>query len=303
MSEQYAPHDQDGPSLTRRTFLGVMALGIIGFVGNEAPQRKDKILPSEDMTFRLPDVKERLTGISYEPLDAVYVLKLLRTLEQKRGTTESRVEAAKKSLHLAMNVGVSSVGTAFQIDESGIFLTVKHVVSNASTPNIHTTYPFILEDPFTGESVEAVDFALHPKADMAIIHAPNGKPRKPFPGLQLDFSHIPDGEALWMISLYPGNDGHIYSTLENGRVDRSKSYPSTMGTGDNAVHMESAAQLEVTNMIPSGGTSGGSIVNSQGAIVGLEVGTYPNDAPNRSQYTGAKIVPLSYALSLPSYIS
>lgn len=303
MSAEFAEascHEQkNNAAITRRLLLSG-ALGALGvcFLRNES--RPDH-LPHDnlDTITQLKDVPSDISSYySAERLNGEYTKQLLQTLEQEQGDAISRFEATKKSLRQVKVNG--AIGTALQIDESGIYLTAKHAVSGTRVDS-RALDPISIINPYTGEAAYAVDVALHPTADIAIVGAPSGKPKKPQSGLQVSFGDVQDSERLVMVSLVPSqNSRACFQIIEEGVTDTSVVFPD-LKDSSGAYLAKSMASLGVKDLIPRGGSSGGPIVNDHGIVIGIESGAYPVEARHFSDYKGARVTPLRWALSLNTH--
>jgi len=285
--------------ITRRIILG-SAMGSLATLLLGSSEKQSERLPAHslDVITPLRDMPESIRGASLELLNAQYISWLLKELEHEKGDAWTRIEATERSLRRVEGHGKpGSIGTALQIDESGIYLTAKHVVSDFQRPSEPTPYLTSIVDPRTGESAFAMDYALHPRADIALVSAPTGKPKKPTTGIQLNFLDIQQSERLVMVSLFPTQNYDSNLITEEGIVDRSIAF-FDIKNADATYFAESEASLAVEGLIPRGGSSGGPIVNNRGVVVGVESGAYPSGARTIQNYKGARITPLGYARSI-----
>lgn len=284
MSEVQHRHEPETPWLARRSFLiGAGAILAAQLTGCEKKNQND-ILPDREVLVRLPQVEQGpLYSDSLERINTAYLSELLSGLQAEAKSPEAKVRAVQQSLRRIK--GPTIEATAFEIDESGYYLTVEHAIRG----DYKSEAPIII-NPYTGERSLVAEVRAHDKADMAIIYAPNGRPPKPTRNLQFDFSALTDEQRLWLIGLYPSKKQELLRCIKPGRVDRSVELAG--------FNVEQASRVAVKGIIPFGGTSGSPIVDGSGTVVAVEAGAFPDDAKSTDAYQGAVVTPLAYARQL-----
>lgn len=286
----------------RRTLLA--SAGAILLAATSCGNRpKTALLPDEEVTSIINrGVAKQETDIPVEEIDYTYLEEIIGELQQTRGNTEKRVKAAHQSLRLMrQETGVDErveYATAFQIDESGIYLTANHA-AKYSISEVLSQFQLSVTNPISGEASRVQAALKHPRADVAIVYAPTGRSKKPTPDLRLNFDSLEDEEQLWMVGFVPRRDGRVYETVRTGHIDNSVKMSDASANEKyfpNFVR-EAASKIAVRGLIPVGGTSGSPIVNQRGEIVAIESGFFPL-AEKVEEYEGAVVVPLSYLKTL-----
>ncbi len=271
---------------SRRTLIrGFLAGNVLALAGCST-ENANNFLPDRQQLTKLDEVSKSSFNVSpMEKIDQQYIVVLLDELQHERGSLKERIEALKSSLR---RITTTSVGeaTVFEIDESGYYLTAKHVLTEDN--DILTA----IENPYTGESSIVVDRVMIPNADLALVYAPTGKPMKPTQHLQLNLKDVEDSQELWMVGLYRQNDV-LYQYYQHGFTDKSVQLSSRMNQ-DITQRAEPDAMVAVKGMIPAGGTSGSPIVNEEGVVIAIESGFYPVPANSRNEYQGAIVAPVLY---------
>lgn len=297
---------ENGAPLERRVSRRSLLAGAVGILGLYAVARGSEAPPAAralargDYAVRLPAFADQaITLANYEPLPTSRLRALFEQLTAARADAPSRVEAIKKSLRLVRNIESGAIGTALELDESGVYLTARHCLAEPNRPNQRSPYPIVIQDPYSGERHLAQNFLLHPAADLALVHAPNGRPARPTADLQLSLNEIGQAEGLWMISLRPvvaeGQPTLFYRYQSSGTADTSRVYSDSLGGDPSRLQVVAAAQLAVAGLTPLGGTSGGPIVDAAGVVRAVESGAYPAGALRAADYQGATVVPLAEA--------
>jgi hypothetical protein len=288
MREFQGGNTSEAPLLSRRSFLiglgAVMALELTG-CGNG---KSDELLPEKEVRTNLPEVDgDVFNSNPLEYMDREYLSGLFDTLRTEIKDKETKVKAVQGSLRRIKDTTDGMEATVFQIDESGYYLTAKHTLPHDLAGHLVT-----VANPYDGEESLVTECRVHPSADIAVLYAPNGRPPRAIEGLQLDFPNFEDEQELWMIGLYTNKDQELFRCIKYGQVDEGVELShDTFGE---------RTRVAVRKMIPFGGTSGSPIVNSEGTIVGVESGAFPDNAKTLKEYDGAVIAPLSYISELPS---
>lgn len=302
--EALQPSDDEERYINRRQFLIAACAGLLT-ASTFAGDMYTKGLPAEAQTDEFERVYDNHeTDISLDSIDRLYLARLLNGFTRHGNNTERSVEAANKSLRLlSMEVGVERTqdyATAFEIDESGIYLTASHAAIFVDS-EIFPQPQMSIVNPETGDESKVKVSIKHPKADIAVVYAPTGQPSAPTQNLTMNLSEIHDNTQLWMVGLIPTSKNIYYETYRTGFVDKSIQLSDIVEVEEYlpGYIRESGSLIAVRGLIPVGGTSGSPILNSCGSIVGVESGTFPN-ARSVSEYQGAMIVPLSYLDTIAS---
>ena len=288
MSELQHTNSNEVPQLTRRSFLiglgAVLALELTG-CGNG---KNDELLTEQEVRTSLPEVDgDVFNSNPLEYIDTAYLSELLAALQTENSDKETKVEAVQGSLRLIKDMTDGTEATVFQIDDSGYYLTAKHTLPDDLAGRLVT-----IVNPYDGEESLVTECRVHDTADIAVVYAPNGRPARATEGLQLDFPNLADEQKLWMIGLYSNRELDSFRFIKYGQVDEGVEL-------SHATYSE-GTRIAVRGIIPFGGTSGSPIVDSDGTIVGVESGAYPDNAKTIEEYDGVVITPLSYAWVLPS---
>ncbi len=270
----------------RRTFIRRFLAGSALVLAGCSSEKAEDLLPDRQQLTRLNELENGEFNVSpMEKINQQYITVLFDELQQERGNGQERIEALTSSLRRITTTFVGEA-TVFEIDESGYYLTAKHVLSD--NKNVFT----VIKNPYTGESSVVVDHVMTPNADLAIVYAPTGKPKKPTQHLQVNLENVKDDQELWMIGLFRQNND-LYQYYQHGRIDKSVRLASRMDQ-DASLRAEPDAMVAVKDMIPAGGTSGSPIVNRDGIVVAIESGFYPIPSNSRNDYKGAIVAPLGY---------
>ncbi|MBL4602489.1 MAG: trypsin-like peptidase domain-containing protein [Emcibacteraceae bacterium] len=144
-------------------------------------------------------------------------------------------------------------GTAFSIDNSGIWITARHVTEGCDQ--------LLLARPFRRPlRVEA--HVEHNNADVSIIKTKGG-----YAALPIDFSPPSYNQEGFHFGFPRGNPGDVYSRLIGRRTMKTTGAHNYKET----VHVW-AEKIRVPDSNESlGGISGGPILNAAGSVVGIHV--------------------------------
>lgn len=294
--ERYSPKH-----ILRNLLLGgtVLSLSLLIAVGicNSQPDQSQFVNDPQHIFIDKPETIYRFGAFTYDtasnetdPLDINYLQSLINTLHSEQGDRTTRAQSVARHF---THVGNSSGGmaSALQIDESGIYLTAAHVLTDEAgnlNPNkIYAHTPFVDSRAFQANSVVATDW----DTDIAIFYAPTGKPRKPVENIQLKDEPAPD-ETLWLLGTPGVNRNYTFIGILRGVFDPSVNFTRP---GKNL--------LPVRGMIPFGGSSGGPVIDREGRVVAVESGTLwegPNPSNERNKYKGASVAGISHLKDLLS---
>lgn len=213
------------------------------------------------------------------PLELPYLVSLFRTLENQKGSKEAGGRAVLNGIYRI--TGTRGAGSAFQIDRSGIYLTVAHNIMDRNSGVIDQVPPIIYH-PNSNAGFRVNTIYCDPNKDIALVYAPSGINRGAPDNLRIKTATLTIGETIWVAGLRPRQSGSE-SIIERGIV-----------RGTVEVYVD-ADRVKVKDMRPFGASSGGPAVNSEGELVGIETGAYgeSNGQNKRSNYRGGLIVPIS----------
>ncbi len=267
--------------------LGGPVIGIGTRVGYEAYKQAHDDPPffPDQPSFapiKKDEIKDPLTNIEHvdlegvEKLDPEYVRKVFDELKKDKGSTKDRINAVYTNLYQT-----SGGSTALMVDKSGIFICAGHTMGNL--PEHFEPYEGFFIDwftsPHTQKSYLIYQFMVVPESDLAIVYAPTSEDKMIVPGLTINTLLPQEGERLWAYGVYEDrtNDPMFMLRVRNGKKTRLEAteedyYKDLFG---------------INGLIPSGGMSGGPVVDRTGAIRGTISGTIPYDAPSSAYYTGA----------------
>lgn len=152
-------------------------------------------------------------------------------------------------------VRANSTGTAFSIDDEGYWLTARHVVDNCDRI-------FLIVDHERRKAVRVAEVALHPVADVAMLRTKNAPP-----ALRLVDRSLTFGEVGFGLGYPKGDPGDIAGKLM-GRA----SLQVIGRRGEKSPLLVWSEQLRMPDRAGSlGGLSGGPMLDTNGAIVGVVV--------------------------------
>jgi len=174
---------------------------------------------------------------------------------------EDRAEAVFNSVR-SIHLNGDFIGTAFEIDESGYFVSVSHLVdtiTRAKEQNPNDDVDVHIVNNYTSTGFKYKNAVRTYNSDAAILYAPTGKPRYLTEGVRLS-SNIPeDDEQLWAYTHFRGLQAQVLS----GRVDWGALTSQTW-------HTTEGAMIPVRRMVPARGMSGSPIVNRHGYVVAIQ---------------------------------
>lgn len=274
--------------------------------GDSAPLVTPKLQQRNYAVARAPFYKVRQPDL--EQVDTVYLSRALHKLQQESGTVQERVKAVQGALRTVRWNGLGTpydMGSAVEIDESGIYLTANHIAA-FSTSALLGQVKLAINNPVDGAVMPVQATLKHSRADVAILYASTGKAARVTPGLAMRTTPLADREQLWLLGFHPVFDASktevLYEVEHTGWVDNSVQFETVTGIDKNfpSFVQEEGSEVLVRELIPYGGTSGSPIIDNQGFVRGIESGVYLKGANKVENYLGAKIVPLSYVNDLPS---
>ena len=156
----------------------------------------------------------------------------------------------------------SCSGTAFAIDDRGHWLTARHVVKGCGKVALQTG---------PRQAVRVAEIVSHPRADVALL-----KTGLNAPALPLTSGPLFKGQDGFHLGFPRGEPGDVYGELM-GRVKvRSRRYAEP---GILWAEIDRAPR----NDLPLGGLSGGPVLTSEGAVVGVAIAA----SPRRGRVTSA----------------
>lgn len=235
----------------------------------------------------------------------VYLDYLLRSFQEQSSTRQERLEAVRSSLRTVDMINDPdnpARGTAFQIDESGIYITANHAAMHTTNEALNQAR-LVITNPDTGQVYQVTKAIKHTKADIAVLYSPTGKSPKPTPNLVLHADTLKDGERLQLVGFYfPHGEPQLVTRM--GWVDRSIRVLGKKASKDPDITWVTSSRMAVRDLKPFGGTSGSPIIDVAGRVVGVESGAYPGRVNSVDEYEGAIITPLYSVRNLaeqPSY--
>ncbi len=215
---------------------------------------------------------------------------LIPILATPKGTVDSRLLATIDSISWIRNE--KGGGTALMVDESGYYITVAHNFFQidkdkpSNSPLIAPT--FEAYHPKTGIISRVSKILISLEDDFALVYAPNGKPPKAEDAMQITWS-LPEPPArLWTLFMQQATPPVLDIGVTTG-LYRNWS-PDDQRNGFVPSQLQQSFVMEGAQ--PWFGASGGPIIDSQGVVVGLEQGSYP-EAQNVSDLLGGIGIPLS----------
>lgn len=230
-----------------------------------------------------------------EQLDLKYLDTILTELQKERGTKEQRIQAVKDDLS---RVEVRGGASALMLCDSGYFLSAGHSFGALGDGELkpHTELSVVYH-PRTGVLTPVKQFIIDANFDLAISFAPTGQPKHIIDHLQFRLTDLEDKERVSVLGLYKGKkDLELNMSLLKGNVDKQASMAMK--------HYQNLVVIQ--GLIPYGGLSGAPGLDSQGRVVTVESGSFPQDAPSRDKYLGAtmsRVVDLRQILQEPKVFS
>lgn len=287
------------PRLTRRQLL----LGSIALLsGCKIPQfQRDEKAPDVSPLLHAETEKwQEIKGpepffreVNFEEkINEQYVRTLINNLQQERTkSVKDRVQAVMDNLRLVGIHGGPPHGSALMIDESGYYLTARHLVAELDAPKpMPSKRPTYIYNYFAGTAESTRGLALFGETtDMAIVYAPNGRQRKAVEGIQIKPVNLENECQIWLFGTQWHEDDKIaFLGTVTGAVDAPAKHTNSYWT--NLVRIRGA--------IPFGGLSGGPAVNCEGKIVAVESGFYADKPSYRRQdYLGSTVEPIQSLLT------
>lgn len=181
--------------------------------------------------------------------------------------------------------GKSGRGTGMMIDQSGLFLTAKHVLAGFDNKPISAG---IIFHPGLNQSLRVSQVIYSPDGDLALAYAPTGLKRSRAQGVQISPDEINDEELLRQYGILMQGKQVWLAQMEGNVLSQDfKPFPRYSFKGLRSVY----------GMVPFGGSSGGPIVSlKNGSVVAVESGLIANKQGfenNRNKYLGATIAPVT----------
>ena len=169
---------------------------------------------------------------------------------------------------------MTSMGSGFVVDPSGIIVTNNHVVEGAESIEVHFHDDTILKGELVGRD---------PKTDLAVIRV---KPEKPLPVVSFgDSDKLRVGE--WVLAI--GSPFGFENTVTAGVVSaKGRSLPD-----------DSAVPFIQTDVAVNPGNSGGPLFNARGEVIGINSQIYSRTGG----YQGLSFaIPIDVALKVKDQI-
>lgn len=259
----------------------VFGLGIALF--NSGCRNLADRLPLPQREFQEVEFKvnnpEKLSADDLPFIDSDYLRTIFDSLTYQESTKSPDTEIVGSLRLLRKSNGWA---TAFQIDQSGYYLTARHALTDEA---------IVLFDPIVGTSELVSSYVKDEQDDIAVIFAPTKQQRNPS-NLRLNTANPKPGEKLSMAGFSVDQSLKLWRGLVRGTVDTiTLNNSSSLGN-----------LIPVVGMKPFGGSSGGPVWNDKGEIVGIESSYYPLGVNSRSEYKGAAIAPLSRIKNLSSNV-
>lgn len=294
--DSYHPHINLRNLLIGGGILSFAILLTVGICNSQNQQGEPLFVNNPENIFIDNEAYYKFGAFTYDtasleanpPLDKEYLQSLVNNLHAVKGDRASRAESvADHFTHIGSSLG--NMGSALQIDESGIYLTAAHIITteagSVKPGKFYAHTPKVDNRAFQTESGIFTDL----DTDLAILLAPTGKPRKPVDNLVLK-DQPTQNEEVWLLGTPDVKRDYTFLGILKGIIDYSANYSKP---GKNLV--------PVREMKPFGGSSGGPIIDNEGRMVGVESGTLwegSNSNVPRERYKGASISPLSYLKEL-----
>ena len=179
----------------------------------------------------------------------------------------------------------TSRGTGLMIDQSGLFLTARHVITeDLKTPAMGG----IVYHPGFNQSFRVTQMIYSPDGDLGLIYAPTGLARGRVNGVQIATEEIGQDMQLRQYGTLV-NQGSVWLAQMDGTAlsPDFKPYPRYSFKGLRSVY----------GMIPFGGSSGGPIVSlDSGSVMAVESGLIATKGTlniDRNNYIGSTVAPVT----------
>ena len=205
-------------------------------------------------------------------------------------------------LEMRENYSLVPVGSATMISTGGYFTTVAHNIDDAlNNPKIKGILIFHLS---TNSFYLATSAILDIENAAAILYAPTGYPHSPVKGIEFRSDEVNQGEklnltAIGFTSAYPPK--YRIASSSGKLTDSSVLEKPFIIEGKEIYFGANPGALIVEGIRPSGGTSGGSVSDDKGKIVGTEEGAY--GGIDVKDYKGATVTPVSFLKPLAKQCS
>lgn len=175
-------------------------------------------------------------------------------------------------------------GTALMIDQSGLFLTARHVITDEKSQPAQAG---LVYHPGLNQTFPVSQMIFSPDGDLGLVYAPTGLARGKASGVQIATEEINQGMLL-----------RQYGTMfDKGSVWLAQMEGTALGSDFKPFPRYSFKGLRaVYGMVPFGGSSGGPIVSIEtGAVMAVESGLIANKGTinmDRNNYIGSTVAPV-----------
>jgi hypothetical protein len=293
------PNPQEPTQLSRRRFIqgasalggvsgAVAAAGLAGYEKHEGtgwltsftndipidPAAGDEFAPVKGYTshFTPESVKsnEQYERAMTDPRYLKWLFEQLRSAAPEAGNGEATIRQALRLVR-GPESDPYGIATATMLDQGGLYLAARHTVEDATIRYV--------DNVRTNRADRITAAFVHEDADIALLVAPSGHAPQPLPGIQFASQGTTIGQELYLNGFVPFNE-QVYQYRKSGAVTQ---------------HV-SATQVAIDGLIPLGGTSGSTICDTSGSIVGIEYGVtfdYPEGPNDISNYKGADMTPIA----------